>query len=157
MKLRYVIVYLLVYWAYDWFAYPLERGIPDKLDDVVEEVEKYQLDQKIKFFALWDDHSRPASVHGSLPQEVFKSLSGSNIYVAYFSMIDGDVSSASFIVDRLLGSLRSRWYYTYDADGLMEEEVVPSLSGALERKNYPYHYCEKANIENWFFCTSNDL
>lgn len=161
MKQRYVIVpapiILLAYWIYDWFSYPLERNIPDDLIHAVAETESSKLNQNIEFLSLWEGHSKPADVYEKIPQNVIDLLGSSDIYVAYFSLQKNGIRDASFVVDRLLGSLRSRWYYLYSTDGLIEEEIVPSLSESLGRKKYPYHYCERSDVDNWFFCTSDDL
>lgn len=151
------IVSILIYGGYKLFAVPLDSRMDPRLVHAFNEISKASEETGQRSIQIIGPEVEPVEVSEDISGKVLDILDSANVKSVYFSKDErGDYSTALY-VNVWLSFISPRWYYLYSSDDRLEEEVVPSIREALASDKYPYHYCEKADIDHWYFCTAGDL
>ncbi|MBN8411141.1 hypothetical protein [Halomonas litopenaei] len=59
-------------------------------------------------------------------------------------------------IDRWLVIFGDYMYYKYDSDSMTEEIIVDSVEKAIEENtDVHYAFCERTEVEHWFYCENN--
>lgn len=98
----------------------------------------------------------PDEMTDEIPREIEEKMDEEGLSRVHYSC-GKQVCWVTLYVDKIFNFIGPSWYYSYRSDGVVEETIVPSLDEALdEQESYPYFFCERAEVENWFFCSSDD-
>lgn len=123
---------------------------------VMEDIYALYKTTDVSLVVVSNGYSRPDDLdHGSV-EKIRTLMVDADVSRAYVSCYQGRCSS-TFYIDIPFEFVRPSWYYKYSSDGVIEEEIVPSIKEELEKpRELPYYfYCEMTEMENWFYCTSD--
>lgn len=151
------IVSILTYGGYKLFTVPLDSRMDPRLVYALEKISEVSAETGQRSIQIIGSEIEPTEVSEDISGQTLDMLDSANVKSVYFSKTEQGSYSAALYVNVWLSFISPRWYYLYSSDDRLEEEIVPSIREALKSDKYPYHYCEKADIDHWYFCTAGDL
>jgi hypothetical protein len=103
-----------------------------------------------------DKNSVLLSITDSKDENIRRLMRDNDIAHIFFYKQDEQIS-ITFKIDIWLQWIRPKHYFKFSLNGYTEEYQVHSIRDSIAKNTHDfYHFCQKLDIQGWFYCESKD-